>query len=214
MNSSKNNLLLVVKKYVVGLLDTNCYLLYEKVSHKGVLVDPGDYVPEIVNDIKKMGIKVICTVNTHGHADHIAGNVSFGFPVFIHELDAGCLWDSSKNLSYVSGNNIPASRPAKLLKENDYIDLGNIKIEIIHTPGHTPGSISLKCENKVFTGDALFFESIGRTDIPGADHETLMRSIKEKLLCLSDDTIVFPGHGQETTISHERRNNPFLDRYG
>ncbi|MFH1798767.1 MAG: MBL fold metallo-hydrolase [Candidatus Omnitrophota bacterium] len=210
MNLSKNNLLVEVKKYIVGPLETNCYLLWEKASLKGVLVDPGAYVIEIVKDIKDRGINVICAVNTHGHADHIAGNASFGFPVFIHELDAGCLGDSSQNLSYLSGMNIPFSKPAKLLKENDCIDLGNVKIGIIHTPGHTPGSISLKCENKVFTGDALFFESIGRTDIPGGNHEALLSSIREKLLSLPDDTIVFPGHGPETSIIHEKRDNPFV----
>ena len=199
-----------IKKFIVGPLCTNCYLVYDEASRKGVLIDPGAYTDEIAGCIRKNGIDVLWTVNTHGHADHISGDAAFGYPVLIHELDAPCLKDPARNLSLLTGEKIPLVNAAKFLKDGDKIAVGNIDLEVIHTPGHSPGSVSLKCDDVVFSGDALFHEGIGRTDLPEGDHNTLMKAIKERLLSLPDDVKVYPGHGPETTIGYEKENNPFL----
>ncbi|MFC1644204.1 MBL fold metallo-hydrolase [Candidatus Omnitrophota bacterium] len=206
----KNSGQIGLKKFVVGPLCTNCYLIYEKSSRRGMLIDPGAYDDEIVAYIKDNGIDMVCILNTHGHADHIAGDAAFGLPVMIHELDEPCLRNSARNLfSFLEGE-VPAVTVKKLLKGGDVVDLGALKLEIIHTPGHTPGSISVKCGDMLFSGDVLFFEGVGRTDLPEGSHATLMNTINERLMTLPDSVKVFPGHGPETTIGHERHNNPFL----
>lgn len=201
---------LETKKFVVGPLCTNCYLLWEKHSRKGMLVDPGSYDREVAEYMLDNEIDVECILNTHGHADHIGGNVAFGFPVLIHELDESYLRDSTKNLSFFTGEDVAKMSVKRLLVDGDIISLGELEFLVIHTPGHTPGSISLKCRDILFSGDALFFEGIGRTDVPGGDYEVLARSIRERLFTLPDSVKVFPGHGPETTIGHEKKNNPFF----
>ena len=123
---------LVVKKFTVGPLATNCYLVYEEKSRKGILIDPGFFARGIKKHIKKAGVEVVATVNTHGHADHIMGDVSFGFPVMIHELDEPYLNDSSKNLSFWGNAVAGKVHPDRLLKDGDKIDLGGFKLEVIH----------------------------------------------------------------------------------
>jgi hydroxyacylglutathione hydrolase len=216
MISGPKNKEFVLKRFVVGPLGTNCYLIYEGHSRKGMLIDPGAYDPEIAGYIRDNGIDVICTLNTHGHADHVMGDADFGFPVLIHELDGPCLRDLAKNLPFFAGWGVKSKpvRVEKFLVDGDMLRLGDLELEIIHTPGHTPGSISVRYQDVLFSGDVLFFEGIGRTDLPEGDHRTLMKTIKEKILVLPDSVKVFPGHGPETTVGHERRNNPFLAELG
>jgi glyoxylase-like metal-dependent hydrolase (beta-lactamase superfamily II) len=130
--------------------------------------------------------------------------------VLIHELDESYLRDSTKNLSFFTGEDVAKMRVKRLLVDGDIISLGELEFLVIHTPGHTPGSISLKYRDILFSGDALFFEGIGRTDVPGGDYEVLVRSIRERLFTLPDSVKVFPGHGPATTIGHEKKNNPFF----
>ena len=207
---SKRNNELKIKKFIVGALDTNCYLVYQESTLKGLLIDPGAYDPLIVEYIKDKGIEVEATINTHGHADHIAGDAAFGFPVMISEADESCICNPIRNLSLFAGGKVEPIQVQRLLKDGDMIKLGSIEFEVIHTPGHTPGGISIKYDDILFTGDTLFHEGIGRTDLSGGNYAILVKSIKEKLLVLPDFVKIFPGHGLSTTIGHEKKNNPFI----
>lgn len=174
------------------------------------MVDPAAYDKNLKDFIDGEGLHVNCTVNTHGHADHILGDSDFGYPVFIHELDAPCLSDAFKSMAFLAGLKVKAVKASRLLKDGDTVPVGTAELTVIHTPGHTPGGISLLHGNVLFSGDTLFMEGVGRTDLPGGDHQALVRSIREKLFVLPDETKVLPGHGPDTTIGFEKRNNPFL----
>jgi glyoxylase-like metal-dependent hydrolase (beta-lactamase superfamily II) len=199
-----------IKTLVVGPLATNCYIVYDPGSGKACVIDPGADPGRIKDMLRREGLKPMLVINTHGHGDHIAGNKALGLPVYIHRLDGGFLTDPDRNLSRVFMFGITSPAASRLLEEGDVIEIGSGSLEVIHTPGHTPGSISLKCGNAVFTGDALFAGSIGRTDFEYGDESLLIKSIKEKLLKLGDDTAVYPGHGESSTIGDERSSNPFL----
>jgi glyoxylase-like metal-dependent hydrolase (beta-lactamase superfamily II) len=190
-----------IKTFVVGALETNCYLVYEAELKSGFLIDPGTFDKRIKATIEKNGIRVKNTINTHGHADHTMGNGKFGYPVLIHELDSEFLANPMKNL-------------AGLLKDKDRIEEDGMAFEVIHTPGHTPGSISLKLGNRIFSGDTLFREGVGRTDFPYGSENDLLSSVKGRLMIFGDDVEVLPGHGPKTTIGYERKNNPFLGGKG
>lgn len=176
---------------------------------EGVLIDPAVYDDSIVLFIKKHKIAVNFIINTHGHFDHIGGNKYFGYPILIHEDDKQCLNDPLRNLGFAEGGDSVEPNIKRLLKDKDEIKIKNISFKVIHTPGHTPGSICLECGKIIFTGDTLFNEGVGRTDIPYADDNDLKKSLK-KLMVYSDDAVCYPGHGPSTTIGHERRCNPFI----
>jgi len=203
MISEANNVL-EVAVFAVGPLATNCYIVRETVSGKGVIIDPGAYDARVGEHIKAAGVDILNIVNTHGHADHIAGNAAFGFPVLIHALDAPCLSDPVRNLSMFSGEDCSPVTAARTLEDGDRIAVGGLELEVIHTPGHTPGGISLRCGDILFSGDTLFFEGAGRTDLPGGEAAELARSIRERLFTLPDHVKVYPGHGPATTIGHEK----------
>ena len=197
------------KKFVIGPIETNCYVIFCPATKKGILVDPSVYDKEVADYISKEEIDIIHTVNTHGHSDHIGGNKEFGYPIAIHEDDVGCLTNPMLNLSVFSTNHIKGLEAAWILTEGDKINIGDCSLEIIHTPGHTKGGICLHNKNFLFSGDTLFCEGIGRTDLPGGDYYMITESIRTKLFVLPDNTKVFPGHGPETTIGHEKENNLF-----
>lgn len=201
---------LLVKKFVLGPLGTNCYLVYTDGPKEGLLIDPATFSKPVAEFIEKEQINVLYTVNTHGHADHIGGNAFFGFPVMIHEEDEKFLTDPVRNLSAMMCEDVEQAENYTTVKDSEKLRLGNIDITIIHTPGHTPGSISLSVGDTLFSGDTLFRESMGRFDFAGGSRETIERSIKEKLFTLPDETTVYPGHGQSTSIGHEKANNPFF----
>ena len=208
--TSENSQNVCIERFVVGPLQTNCYLVYEDTSGKGVLIDPGEYDERIAGYIKVKNIDIEYTINTHGHADHIAGDAAFGFPVLIHKADESCLFDPSKNLSNLMEGKLEPIKIERILSDGDIVKFGQTELEIIHTPGHTPGCISIKYDSILFSGDTLFYEGVGRTDLPGGSYEALEASIKNKLMCLPDEVRVFPGHGPETTIGHERKYNAFI----
>jgi len=209
--------------YVVGELETNTYVVGDKETKEAVLIDPGLRSEYILDYIKQENWKIIYVVNTHAHFDHTYGNAFFtketGAKLLVHEDDAGML-QAGKLQGLMWGILTPDSPvPDKKLKEGDFIEFGNVSentyscsLQVIHTPGHSPGGISLYSskEGIIFVGDTLFAGSIGRTDLPGGSYQTLLNSIKQKLLILPDNTIVYTGHGPKTNIKQEKRTNPFL----
>ena len=200
----------ILKTLPVGPIAANCYIFGCANTKEAVIIDPGAEDAEIKRQVAELGLSPKCVINTHGHGDHIGANSKMGLPIFIHASDAQCLTDPVKNVSGMIG--IPISSPpaSRLLDDGDTIEVGELVLEVLHTPGHTEGSICLRCEDVVFTGDTLFAEGVGRTDLPGGSEAKLMRSITEKLFTLPDDTKVYPGHGPATTIGHEKGHNPFF----
>lgn len=200
--------------FPIGNLGTNCYLIYCKKTLEAAVIDPGGEPNEILNVITRERLAVKYIINTHGHADHIAGNEKLkkivGAPILIHRDDAEMLTNARHNLSMYIGESIAFDPADKLLNDGDIINVGQLELKVIHTPGHTPGGICLLTEEVLFSGDTLFSESIGRTDFPGGSYSKLITSIKDKLMLLQDCVKVLPGHGPETTIGWERKNNPFI----
>jgi hydroxyacylglutathione hydrolase len=202
---------LLVQTFVVGPLAVNTYVLADPQTKKACVIDPGGDGPTIEKFLKKNGLNVEFVINTHGHGDHIAANSRFGAPIYIHKLDADFLIDPDKNLSSNFLFSVTSPKASHLLEDNDRLQLGALELDIIHTPGHTPGSISIRVGGVVFTGDALFSGSVGRTDFEYGDEQALLKAVRERLFCLDDDTIVYPGHGPSTTIGREKRSNPFFN---
>lgn len=195
---------------VVGPLATNCYIVVDAKTGDSCVIDPGADPSRIKEALRKKGLAPKFVIITHGHGDHIGANTALGLPVYIHALDADHLSDPDKNLSRMFMFGITSPKAAKILADGDLIPLGGIQLKVLHTPGHTPGSISIAAEGVIFTGDALFAGSIGRTDFEYGDESQLIRSIHDKLLTYSDDTVIYPGHGPSSTIGEERATNPFL----
>ena len=193
---------MIIKCFPVGWLSTNCYVVGCEETEEAAVIDPGmDSRAEaepILDYIKQNSLHIKYIINTHGHPDHIAGNAVIkevtGAPILIHE----------SNPEHVQTD--------RKLRDGDTLQVGNLKLKVLHTPGHTKDGISLLVDNAVFTGDALFAGSVGRTDFAGGSYEELMLSIKTKLLPLPESVKVYPGHGPSTTMGDEKRHNPFLQR--
>ena len=200
---------MIVETFNVGMLSTNCYLVSSNETKEAILLDPGlDFSVEakpILDAISAGKLMVKYIVNTHGHDDHIKGNVLFqqklNVPICIHSLDEHFIEGTEKNK--FPGN--------VTLKNGSIVKFGGETLKVLHTPGHTPGSICLVGEKLVFTGDTLFAGGIGRTDFPGGSMNEMRRSL-EKLTSLSDSLLVYPGHGETSMIGEEKRSNPFLGR--
>ena len=206
---------MVLIRLIVGPLQVNCYILADEKTKEAVVIDPGDDAVDILKIINEKGFTVKYIINTHAHFDHVGANKALkeatGAQLLLHEADAPVLATVSKQ-SRSFGLSPVISPPAdRYVKHGDVITAGEVALKILHTPGHTPGGISLLEEGMVFTGDSLFAGSIGRTDFPGGDLLTLINSIKTNLMILPDDTKVFSGHGPASTIGEERRENPFLN---
>jgi len=206
---------MILETLCVGPMQVNCYILASSPDSRAIIIDPGDEKQKIERILKKYCLKPEFVINTHGHIDHIGCDDKFGVPVYIHLRDLVLLENPELNLSVSFGSSFSLKSNIKVLEDKDNIELGQIQLEVIHVPGHTPGGISLlmkKPKDKIlFSGDTLFYHGIGRTDFPGASETLLIKSIKMRLFKLSDDTIVYPGHGPSSTIGEEKNNNPFLN---
>jgi hydroxyacylglutathione hydrolase len=200
----------VLRGLPVGPVAANCYIFGCANTKEAVVIDPGAEDNLIKQQINVSGLTPRYIINTHGHGDHIGANSKMRLPVFIHVSDAKCLTNPLKNMSMMLGMPISSPPASRLLEDGDKIDVGDLTIEIIHTPGHTPGSICLKCDEIVFTGDTLFAGGVGRTDLPGGSEAELIKSIRERLFVLPDETEVYPGHGPATTIGREKGHNSFI----
>ena len=203
---------------IAGAYETNCYILRKDKDAKDcVIIDTALESRPIINFLQENKLNPAVLVLTHGHIDHIAAIPAIKelwpeMKVYIHEADAEMLVRPTSNLSPLAGKMFKTEPADKLLKDGEEINIAGISLKVLHTPGHTAGGICLysKKANVVFAGDTLFQGSVGRTDFPGSSTEKLMSSIKEKLLVLPDETVVYTGHGEETSIGEERRYNPFL----
>ncbi len=200
---------------MVGRLQTNCYIVQSGVEV--MIVDPGDEPERILRFIKDINVTPTRILATHTHFDHVLGvdevRTATKAPFLIHSDDLQMLQSMQSRVRQLMGFGVPP--PPKVdgyVKDGDFLKVGDETIHVIHTPGHSPGSISLSGDGYVLTGDALFNQSIGRTDLPGGDLNTLIHSIREKLFKLDDDTTVYPGHGPETTIGDEKLANPFVGK--
>ncbi|MDD4980390.1 MAG: MBL fold metallo-hydrolase [Candidatus Omnitrophica bacterium] len=206
---------MILETLCLGPMEVNCYILAPAPDSRAIIIDPGFEKEKIERVLKKYNLQAEFIINTHGHFDHIGCDGEFGIPVYIHRQDAALLKDPKRNLSAFFMSSFSLKSEIRILEDKQKLELGQMQLEVIHTPGHTPGGIALlmkKPEEKIlFTGDTLFCGGIGRTDFPGADENLLIRSIKEKLLKLSDDTVIYPGHGASSTIGEEKKNNPFLN---
>lgn len=200
----------------VGPLACNCSIFGDEASGEAIVVDPGDDVEEIQRILERHGLQVRAIVITHAHIDHIGGahqlKTFTGAPVYLHPADLAVYDQLEMQAAWLGLWPPPRVQVDRMLAEGDQLKLGGVSFEVLHTPGHTPGSICLwiPAEKKLVAGDTLFRDSIGRTDLPGGDAEQILRSIRDKLLVLPEDTFVIPGHGPTTTLGRERQHNFFL----
>ncbi len=203
--------------FTVGSLFTNCYTVWCGRTREAIVVDPGfdrrDEASKLFGFLKKNSLKVKFVVDTHGHPDHTCGNGvvkgETGAPILIHKLDAKLLTRSGRWLGSMFEFRVASPIADGFLKDGDAVGFGKVALRVLHTPGHSPGSVSLVGSNCVFTGDTLFAGSIGRVDLPGGSPKEIMQSL-QKLACLPGGFVAYPGHGPMSTIGQETRNNPFL----
>jgi hydroxyacylglutathione hydrolase len=209
-----------IVKFALGLLQTNCFIIGDTETYDAIVIDPADRAPVIQQAARNEGWTIREILATHGHFDHIMASARLkeltGAPFRLHQRDLPLVRTMTQQVRRWFDIAVPpAARPDGFVDEGDVITAGGIKLDVLYTPGHSPGHVSyvLRSENVVFCGDCLFFSGIGRTDLPDSDFDTLMQSIIHKLLPLGDGFAVAPGHMRNTTIGYERQNNPFLLDY-
>ena len=208
----------MINHLILGAFETNCYILRaNEMAKECLIIDTGLEAGDLLKFLKENDLTPKAVVLTHGHADHIIGLAALRqqYPhikVYIHKLDAHMLTRATSNLSLLAGKFFKTSPADTLLQDGDIVDEADLKLDVFHTPGHTKGGVCLylRAEDTVFTGDTLFADSVGRTDLPGGNMEMLIQGIKEKLWKLPGNTVVYPGHGPKTTIDREKTYNQYV----
>lgn len=204
---------MILKKLELGMFASNCYVVGDESTKEGMIIDPGANAKQILGAVKDLGLNIKVIVLTHSHMDHVGAlaevKEATGAEIAIHADEAQFLQKQPpQRVIHPFSQSLPAAD--RLLREGDTIDIGSLHFRVLHTPGHTPGGICLLEEGIVFSGDTLFNFGIGRADFPGASYDKEIESIRTKLMTLPDNTLVYPGHGPDTTIGVEREFNPFL----
>jgi len=209
---------MIIESFVVGMLQTNCYLLGDNETHQAVVIDPGGDSERIARRIQQLGLKLVAILNTHGHFDHTmdawALKEILGGEIYLHSKDEVILQQSMAGMGsfFALKRRVTGEKIDQNLQEGDSLVFGPIRLKVLETPGHTPGHVSFHMSDAgiVFVGDTLFAGSIGRTDFPGGSYSQLIRSVREKIFPLDGKTVVHPGHGPETTVEREKKSNPFF----
>ena len=203
---------MIIEKLAVGPILTNCYVVGDERTHKGAVIDPGGDADEILDAVKALRLEIVYVIDTHAHFDHILANAEVlaatGAKLVLHAAEAPLLAQGGAAAMFGIPN--AENPPADIyVQDGDTLKIGDIVLQVLHTPGHTPGQISLydAQTHVLFSGDLLFYQGIGRTDLPGGDYDAIMSSL-EHVLSLPEETIVYPGHGPETTIADEKAGNP------
>ncbi|MDM8516369.1 MBL fold metallo-hydrolase [Desulfobacterales bacterium HSG16] len=205
---------MIIKEMPVGPIMANCYIVGCEETKEAAVIDPGDDADQILMGLAELGLTVKYIINTHGHFDHVGANRRMkdatGAPILIHAGDSPMLSQLSTAAATFGLSSENSPEPDRTIDDGDTISFGNIEFKVIHTPGHSPGGVSLFADGNVFVGDTLFAGSIGRTDLPGGDYQTLIDSIRNKLFPLGDKVEVYCGHGPKTSIGREKQGNPFV----
>ena len=205
---------MIIQSLAVGPIMANCFIVGCDQTGEAAVIDPGDEADRILRALADARLTVKQIINTHGHFDHVGANrrmkAATGAPILVHALDAPMLASLSRSAAAWGMSAEDSPPPDRFIDEGDRISFGTVSFTVFHTPGHTPGGVSLLTDGHLFVGDTLFAGSVGRTDFPGGDFETLKMSIQKKLFTLDDDLRVHTGHGPDTTVGEEKRHNPFV----
>jgi len=200
---------MILEAVCVGSMEVNCYILAAKEDSPAIIIDPGAQASKISKVLDKYKLKPGLVINTHGHYDHIAADDAWGVLVYAHKLDTPLLKDALLNMSGLFASNYTVKSEIKPLEDSQIIELDGLQLKVLHTPGHTAGGIVLLLQKPLdkiaFTGDTLFCRGIGRSDLAGGSEAALIKSIKEKLFTLPDETKIYPGHGPSSTIGEEKQ---------
>jgi glyoxylase-like metal-dependent hydrolase (beta-lactamase superfamily II) len=205
---------MIVECLTVGPLMENCYILGDEKTGKAAVIDPGDEPERIVEKLNRKRLNCEYILLTHAHVDHVSGIKGVveatGAKVLIHKGDAFMLKSAPVQALAFGMKPFMPPKIEKYIEDGDIIEIGNLKVKVLHTPGHSSGGVCFLVENCIFVGDTIFQGSIGRTDLPGGDYNELIASVEAKIFTLPDDTVIYPGHGPETTVGYEKKYNPFF----